>query len=53
MEKIFDSYFTTKFKSAGTGVALYIAKMIEKNMGGRLSVHNTGQGAQFVIELPA
>ena len=53
MDKIFDPYFTTKFQSPGTGIALYVAKMtIEKSMGGRLSVHNTPQGAQFLIEVP-
>jgi signal transduction histidine kinase len=51
--RIFDPYFTTKFKSPGIGIALYVAKMtIEKGMGGRLSVHNTPEGAQFLIEVP-
>ncbi|GEM_PF-2067639 len=54
MERIFDPYFTTKQKSQGTGLGLYIAKMvIEKNMGGRLSVANSAHGAVFRIELPA
>lgn len=54
MERIFDPYFTTKEKSQGTGLGLYIAKMvIEKNMGGQLSVTNSAHGAVFRIELPA
>jgi PAS domain S-box-containing protein len=54
IDRIFDPYFTTKFKSPGIGIALYIAKMtIEKSMGGRLSAYNTAQGAKFVIELPS
>lgn len=54
MEKIFDPYFTTKGPDKGTGIGLYMAKtIIEKGMGGRLSVHNTATGAEFRIEVPA
>lgn len=53
MDKIFDPYFTTKFKAQGTGIGLYMSKMIvEKNMRGRLSVRNTPQGAELSIEVP-
>lgn len=53
MDKIFDPYFTTKFMSQGTGLALYMTKMIiEKNMGGKITARNTAEGAEFVIELP-
>jgi C4-dicarboxylate-specific signal transduction histidine kinase len=53
MGKIFDPYFTTKFEAQGTGVGLYMSKMIiEKNMRGRLSARNTQEGAEFRIELP-
>lgn len=53
MEKIFDPYFTTKFMSQGTGVGLYISKMIiEKHMGGRISVANCAAGTEVTIELP-
>jgi signal transduction histidine kinase len=52
MQRIFDPYFTTKHKSMGTGLGLYISKMIiEKNMDGILSVENTGKGAAFYIKL--
>ena len=52
MDKIFDPYFTTKDEGTGTGIGLYISKtMIERNMGGRLTVRNWKEGAEFRIEL--
>jgi PAS domain S-box-containing protein len=52
MGKIFDPYFTTKGPDKGTGIGLYMAKaIIEKNMGGRLSVRNSADGAEFRIEV--
>jgi len=52
IERIFDPYFTTKGPQGGTGVGLFMSKtIIEKNMGGRLSVRNTGDGAEFRIEV--
>lgn len=54
LDRIFDSYFTTKGPDKGTGIGLYMAKtIIEKNMGGRLSVRNTSSGAEFRIECNA
>ncbi len=52
MHKIFDPYFTTKGPDKGTGIGLFMAKaIIEKNMGGRLTVSNTGDGAEFRVEV--
>ncbi len=50
MDKLFDPYFTTKGSEMGTGIGLFISKtIIEKNMGGSLTVRNTGNGAEFRI----
>jgi len=52
IQRIFDPYFTTKHKSMGTGLGLYLSKMIiEKNMGGILSVENKASGAAFHITM--
>jgi signal transduction histidine kinase len=53
MDKVFDPYFTTKHQGQGTGLGLYMSKMIvEQNMGGTLTVENRGDGACFTVSLP-
>jgi signal transduction histidine kinase len=50
--KIFDPYFTTREEEKGSGIGLYMSRMIiERHMNGRLSVSNTGEGAEFRIEV--
>jgi signal transduction histidine kinase len=50
--RVFDPYFTTKGPDKGTGIGLFMSKtIIERNMGGRLTVRNTGNGAEFRIEV--
>jgi PAS domain S-box-containing protein len=52
LSRIFDPYFTTKGPDLGTGVGLYMSKMIvEKHMHGSLDVRNTDTGAEFFIKL--
>ncbi len=52
IERLFDPFFSTKGPDKGTGIGLYMSKIIiEKNMGGRLSVSNTDKGAELRIEV--
>ncbi|RXJ58120.1 sensor histidine kinase [Candidatus Marinarcus aquaticus] len=51
LKKIFEPYFTTK--EQGLGMGLYMSKIIiEKNMEGKLEVHNIKNGVEFLITLP-
>jgi len=53
IEKVFDSYFTTKKKQGGTGIGLYISKIIiESHCEGKLKVYNQANGVVFDIFLP-
>ncbi len=52
INRIFEPYFTTKEQGKGTGIGLYMSKVIvEDNMNGRISVTNMENGAEFTIEL--
>jgi PAS domain S-box-containing protein len=52
LELIFEPFFTTKPVGVGTGLGLSVSYGIVENMGGKLSVRNSTEGARFCIELP-
>lgn len=54
LERIFEPYFTTKFEDQGTGIGLYMTKVIvEKNMQGKIEAKNLDDGVEFIIKLNA
>ncbi len=49
---LFDPYFTSKEKDGGTGLGLYICRMIiEDGMSGRVECDNRDDGAVLTITL--
>jgi len=53
IHNIFDPYFTTKDESSGTGLGLYILKLIvEDSLNGKITVKNVKGGALFRLQLP-
>jgi len=53
IDKIFDIYFSTKQAKGGSGLGLYMSKLIlEKKGMGYIKVENTKEGAIFSINIP-
>ena len=53
LDKIYDPYFTTKHRSKGTGLGLYILKMIiEQTMQGKIEISSFNCGTKCNISIP-
>jgi two-component system, cell cycle sensor histidine kinase and response regulator CckA len=53
MQKLFIPYFTTKNKNDGTGLGLYMSKMIiQDHCQGELDVHSQNNETVFTIKIP-
>ncbi|MEA4857708.1 PAS domain-containing sensor histidine kinase, partial [Solidesulfovibrio sp.] len=53
LPRIFDPYFTTKAETGGTGLGLYMSKIIiEEHMQGSLTAANTEGGTRFSVRVP-
>jgi len=52
-DKIFEPYFTSKSADKGSGIGLYMARLIiEESIGGRLDFRSGPDGTVFRIEVP-
>ncbi|QKF82000.1 PAS domain-containing sensor histidine kinase [Halarcobacter ebronensis] len=53
LDRIFEPYFTTKYQSNGTGLGLFMSRMIiEKSLDGLIKAKNCDDGLEFTIQIP-
>lgn len=52
LDKVFEPYVSTKKSSGGTGIGLYMSRLIIEKYEGEMRVKNTEHGALFEIRLP-
>lgn len=52
-DRIFEPYVTTKEEQGGSGLGLYLAKMlVETGFGGTINHASLSEGTNFIVELP-
>lgn len=50
LKNVFEPFFTTR--PHGTGLGLYMSKLLLENMDGMIEVENTSDGARFCLSVP-
>ena len=54
INRAFERYYTTKPSDEGSGLVLYISKIIvEQRMGGSIGLTNRSKGVSCIIKIPS